>query len=306
MVQFCFNLRLLTLWLLCSALMLMGQEFKITLPDKAPVALIAYAKIKSPLVVEASGLAKSKLWPGIYWTHNDSEDEARIIPITRRGEIIQPEWMKNYQGIQIPDAVNVDWEAITTDDHGNLIVGDCGNNTNSRRDLALYFIKEPYPQETVITCVFKRILYKFPDQKEFPAKIKNFDAEGIFWLDSKLYLLTKHRSDSFTKLYCLTQMDPNQENELTLLESFNIQGQVTSADISGNGRKLLILTTNSVWLFDRASKKDNFFSGKVYWLPIEAKKCEAICFDSENDFLICNEEGELFELKFQDLLLVSK
>lgn len=282
-----------------------AQTVKISFPQIAPVELQPYAKINFPVINEASGLVKSRLWEDVFWTHNDSGDEPRIFPITRTGKIIKPKWMKNYKGIQIPDAVNVDWESITTDNLGNLIIADCGNNSNTRRDLALYFVKEPYPSETVTTCVSSRILYYYPDQKSIPPEKKNFDSEAIFWANGKIYILTKHRSDTFTKLYRIDSMDPFKENPAKLIDKFDIQDQVTGADISPDGCNLVVLVNNAIWLFEATDNSDNYFTGKISWLPIKAEGCEAICFDNDS-LIIANEEGELFKLKIDDLIVLKE
>jgi len=39
--------------------------------------LIPYATIDSDEIVESSGIIKSKKYPGVFWTHNDSGDSAR-------------------------------------------------------------------------------------------------------------------------------------------------------------------------------------------------------------------------------------
>ncbi len=83
-------------------------------------------------------------------------------------------------------------------------------------------------------------------KKGLPSKVKNFDAEAIFWAKGKIYILTKHRSDNFTKLYRLDYMDPLKKNPLTLIGSFDIKGQITSADASSDGNRLVVLTYNGV------------------------------------------------------------
>lgn len=279
----------------------LSQVIEISLPQKEPVELEAYARITSSQIQEASGLVKSRLWPDVYWTHNDSGDQPRIFAINRTGELIKPDWMPFDTGIQIPDAVHVDWESITTDDSGNLIIGDCGNNSNTRRDLSLYFVKEPYPSETANTTITRKIFFSYPDLEKIPPTRMNFDAEGIFWYKKHIYILTKHRSDTFTKLYRLDTLDPTIENTLTFISRFNIQGKVTGADISEDYNQMVILTDNSVWLFKTDGKTDNFFLGKKFWLPILIKGGEAICFDN-NYLLICNEAGELFQLSIGDMI----
>lgn len=278
---------------------------EIILPDTEPVELRPYAKIDFPAVNEASGLVKSRIWEDVFWTHNDSGDEARIFPIKKDGTVLKPEWMRDYKGIQIPDAVNVDWECIATDDKGHLYIGDIGNNSNTRRDLMIYVIEEPYPTQTVVTNTKYRISYYYPDQKEIPAKKLNFDAEAMFWKDGKIYVLTKHRADTYTSLYRSDAVNSSEKRPAKFIARFNVRGQVSGADISPGGRKLAVLTYTSVWLFESRKKSDNYFKGKISWLPFKAEHCEAICFDG-NELIIANERGDLFQLKKEDLILVRK
>jgi hypothetical protein len=296
----------LLLFLLIITLHLsLAQNIQPNLQNTPPLTLHPYTKIASSMLNEASGLVKSRLWPNVFWTHNDSGDEARIFPINRDGELLKPGWMKNYVGIQIPDAVNVDWEAITTDDSGNLIIADFGNNSNTRRDLALYLVKEPYPWETVTTRVYRRIIFYYPEQKEFPAAEKNYDAEAIFWWDGFVYFLTKHRSDSSTRLYRINPSDEQVEVAAELMEQFDIRGRVTAADINTTGKKLVILTETSIWLFKKTSVSEKFFKGTIYWLPIDIPQAEAVSFDGST-ILILNEYGELFKITGTDFYEVNE
>ena len=71
------------------------------------------------------------------------------------------------QGVLIGGAINVDWEDITVDEAGHLIVADVGNNYNDRRDLVLYYLDEPAP--TAGRTVFrKKIFFRYPEQRQFP------------------------------------------------------------------------------------------------------------------------------------------
>ena len=278
---------------------------EIVLPKKEPVELKPYAAIDFPAIKEASGLVRSRLWKDVFWTHNDSADEARIFPIRKDGRLIIPVWMKNYGGIIIPDAANVDWESITTDEEGNLYIGDIGNNFSARRDLCIYVIEEPYPYQTVVTSTKKKIFYYYPEQTDIPSKKNNYDAEAMFWKKGKLYILTKHRSDTYTSLYRLDSMNPLEKNPATLIGKFNIRGQVSGADVSADGMKLVVLTYNAVWMFEINDESDNYFNGRISWLPIKVEHCEAICLDG-NELIIINEKGKLFKLEENDLTVVKE
>jgi len=305
MLRYCFIGIFCCLLLSGTVILQSSDSAKIVFPQKDPVELKPYASIAFPAIKEASGLVKSRLWKDVFWIHNDSGDEPRIFPMRKDGRIIKPAWMKNYGGIRIPDAVNVDWESITTDDSGNLYIGDIGNNSSTRRDLCIYVVEEPYPYQTVITNTRKRISYYYPDQKRIPPKKNNYDAEAMFWKNEKLYILTKHRSDTYTTLYRLDSMNSPEKNPATLVSEFNIQGQVSGADISPDGMKLAVLTYGAVWIFEINEESDDYFNGKVSWLPIKVKHCEAICWDA-NELIFISEKGELFKLEENDFIVVRK
>ena len=258
-----------------------------------PIKLVPVGHFDHPALNECSGIVPSFLWEGVFWVHNDSGDEARIFPVDRKGHTVQPEWAGDYQGIRLPTALNIDWEDIGRDNMGNLLIADTGNNANLRRDLVVYVVPEPAPREAVLTRPLRTLALRFPDQLSFPPQQKNFDCEAIFWADGAIHLLTKHRSDSDTRLY---RLDPRAELDCTPLSyigSFPIQGKVTAADISPDGKLLVVLTYDSINTFERSAPGQNWFTGRQRWLPIDAGQCEAICFDRDA-LRIANEEGDLF------------
>jgi len=287
--------------LFCNMFFLFSQIISVNLPEKEPITLKPYSTFDYAEINESSALVKSRVWKNVFWTLNDSGDEARIFPINRNGEVLRAVWQKEEAGITIPDAVNIDWEDISTDNNGNLIIGAFGNNNSSRRDLAIYILKDPNPKFTSITRIFQKIPFYFPEQKSFPDSSMNFDCEAVFTANNKIYLLTKHRTNSNTCLYRFDSLDPLRENPVTKIGEFNINGMVTAADASRDGTKLAVLTYRNIWFFEVKENSDDFFHGKIFWLPISAKQCEGICFDG-NDLLISNEQTELFRVPVSDLI----
>ena len=278
-----------------------SEVVSVELPVIVPLALEPYATFDYAEINESSTIIKSRIWENVYWTLNDSGDKARIFPFSKDGKVLRAEWYNEEAGVYIPDAVNVDWEEMATDNDGNIYIGACGNNDNMRRDLAIYIIKDPYPLYTSKTRIFQTINFYFPEQTEFPANPNNFDSEAIFCAFDKIYLLTKNRADTNTTLYRFDSLDPLKANPVTKLGTFNIGGMVTAADASLDGTKLAVLTYTSVWLFE--SETDDYFHGKFSWLPISAKQCEGICFDGDN-LIITNEQMELFEISLEDLIRI--
>ncbi|MFI9494119.1 WD40 repeat domain-containing protein [Streptomyces halstedii] len=94
--------------------------------------------IKDPRITESSGLAASRIHPGVYWTHNDSDDGPFVFAVdSRTGETVATITMR---GIGEPRDV----EAISLGPDGNLYVGDIGDNLDGSWDhVWIYRFPEP-------------------------------------------------------------------------------------------------------------------------------------------------------------------
>ncbi|MCX5397721.1 WD40 repeat domain-containing protein [Streptomyces sp. NBC_00102] len=94
--------------------------------------------IKDPRITESSGLAASRIHPGVYWTHNDSEDGPYLYAVdSRTGETVATVTMT---GVGEPRDV----EAISLGPDGNLYVGDIGDNLDGSWDhVWIYRLPEP-------------------------------------------------------------------------------------------------------------------------------------------------------------------
>ncbi len=277
----------------------------VELPAADTLELVAYANFNFPEINESSALVKSRIWDNVYWTLNDSGDKNRIFPVSREGKLYRAEWYKEDEGgVYIGDAVNIDWESMTTDSDGNLYIGACGNNYSARQDLCIYIFKDPHPRATGTTRYYQKLNFYYPEQSSYPAPEddSNYDCEAIFWAGGRLFLLTKHRSDTFTSLYTFNSMYPERQNPVTLMSKFDIRGAVTAAECNIDGSRLAVLTYTAVWVFE--GEIGNWFNGSVKWLPIKAKQCEAICWDDDDTLLITNEQTEIFELKTEKLISI--
>ncbi|MFF5895406.1 WD40 repeat domain-containing protein [Streptomyces argenteolus] len=94
--------------------------------------------IEDSRITESSGLAASTIHPGIYWTHNDSEDGPYVYAVdSRTGKTVATITMK---GVGEPRDV----EAISIGPDGNVYVGDIGDNLDGSWDhVWIYRFPEP-------------------------------------------------------------------------------------------------------------------------------------------------------------------
>lgn len=279
---------------------------QVDLEKLEPIPLERVGQLSHEQINESSGLIRSRLWEGVLWTHNDSGDEARLFAVDDQGQPIFPDFVtqESYQGLRIGDAVNVDWEDIATDSEGHLYIAACGNNANMRRDLGIYRVREPHPESAILTRVDQYYRFQWPDQSEFPPQELNFDCEAIFWANGSLYLLTKHRSDTWTQLYRMDTLDALSLNVPTLIARFDVGGMVTGADVTPDGRRLAVLTYDHVWVFEIDSAPESehpqtWFDGRVGVIRTvrkQVRQCEGITFLDEQTLMISNEQQDLFIL----------
>jgi hypothetical protein len=283
-------LRLLILFLAGTSAM-----SALELPKLAPVALKPLAALEGPPGSrEVSGIVPSRQWPGVFWVHNDSGDETRIYPVGRDGKLFQSARGTDKPGVLIGGVINSDWEAIALDASGRVIIGDVGNNSNGRRDLALHYVVEPEPTAG-FGGLLKSVFVRYPEQKVWPAPKDdfNYDCEGIFTKGDTVYFVTKRRSDTLTRLYRLDHPKTGEVNVLTAVADFDVRGRATGADATPDGKRLVVLTYEALWMFEaKTPGGDDWFAGGVWWLPFkDVKGAEGVCFDGPDTILIAAEEG---------------
>lgn len=279
---------ILSLLLVLTTAVVSAQDLK--LPARAPEVLKPKFKLDYWGKLELSGIVRSKSNKNVFWIHNDSGDQPRVFAIDSMGKFYQSDRYKNYEGITIAGATDVDWEDITMDNKGNLVIADVGNNGNDRKDLVLYVVPEPSPVASNTTFL-KKLFFKYPDQKVFDKTDFNYDCEAVFFADGKFHFLSKDRMDTYTRLYRMDQEKTDEVNTLTLLDRFNAGGKVTAADASEDGNRLVLITYNTIWMFERTSPTGSYFNGNIWWLPVTAPQIEAVCFKDDKTLWLLDEEA---------------
>jgi hypothetical protein len=94
--------------------------------------------LQDPRITESSGLAASRAHPGVYWTHNDSDDGAFLYAVDgKSGRTVATITMT---GVGSPRDV----EAVSVGPDGHLYVGDIGDNLGGTWDhVWIYELPEP-------------------------------------------------------------------------------------------------------------------------------------------------------------------
>ncbi|WP_291138558.1 hypothetical protein [Flavobacterium sp. UBA7663] len=251
---------------------------------------------------EISGIAYSN---NLLYTIEDSGNPNEVVVIDTLGKITKI--------ISVTNIENTDWEDVTFDNKGNLYIGDFGNNDNVRKDLAIHKINHSDLQNNEVKTAYK-VTFDYPEQTDFPPKKKDlmFDVEAFFEYNNNFYLFTKNRSRGFDGTSYIYKI-PNSpgHHQAKLIKTITTCGDyhnctITSAAISTNGSKFVLLSHSKVWLFENYSQ-DDITSGKMTELDLKHySQKEAICFKNNEELFITDERvkkigGNVYVVDLQNL-----
>ncbi|MEB8345893.1 hypothetical protein OO010_07540 [Flavobacteriaceae bacterium KMM 6898] len=240
-------------------------------------------------ISESSGLVQVN--NTTIWTIEDHGNEDEIYQVNFEGKLLKE--------LKVKNAKNEDWEDLTKDDDGNVYIADTGNNNSDRKDLVIYKIPNPdiEPGDKIDA---EAIAFSYSDQKNFSPKKEEllYDCEAIFYHDKFLYLITKNRSRPFNgeaRVYKVPAQKGNYKAEF--VGSFKTCEEpntciVTSADISPNGKKVVVLGYGKLWVFTDFTW-DNFTRGKMQTIELKATtQLESVSFkpNSNTGLLLSDEE----------------
>lgn len=219
-----------------------------------------------------------------YWTHNDGYGDNKLYKISSTATLTRT--------VTVTGVINMDWEEITHDAARTyMFIGDFGNNSNGRTDLKIQRIQ--YPSTfTTSTVAASTIRFSYPDQRRFPSTWLNFDAEGFFHRNGKLYIFTKGDGTAvgYTKLY--TVPDVPGTYVATLVDSFAVNGRITSACISPDGLSVVLISNTKIYLF-RDFSGTNIFNGRCTKISIDGgyTQKEGVSFCSNTKICLIDEDN---------------
>lgn len=264
---------------------------------------------------ENSGLAYIAGSAASYWSIADSGSAPVLYGLDPKGKIT---------GAHLVDVPrNVDWEDIASDGKKRLFIADFGDNYSKRSD---HSIVEIALDNTGNPRTIPAAVYPFAYPRPERSLANDFDAESLVYLGRQLYILTKRRSDTRTKMYRINadralsgQVQPAKylgTAELSDPKSWFHFGQMaTAAALDVTARRLAILTYRSVLVFEDLrlpawdpaiprkpaqsdARMQHLLSQAPKRWPLQVgltKQCEGIEFKGDK-IMISNESGKIFEL----------
>ena len=187
---------------------------------------------------------------------------------------------------------------MTQDSFGHFYIGDFGNNDKARRWLTIYKIRNPiYIKGNSTSAEIIKFTYSDLALDDDVKSTDDFDLEAFIHWNRKLYLFTKNRDTPFdgnTHVYRIGDYAANFKAEYVSSFKTCISLQelcwITSAALSPNGKRLVLLDSERIWLFENW-QKDDFFSGDVYKIKLGiVTQKEAITFIDHQRVIFTDEE----------------
>lgn len=237
-----------------------------------------------PVLNETSGIIVED---SVYYTFNDSGAEAEIFAFSENGSIIQKTIISN--------AVNIDWEAIASDDE-NFYLADVGNNFGRRDTLVIYIIPAAdLRNRDLITQATEKISFTYNEESSKNSTgWFSHDCEAMFSYGDSLYLISKDWVGNAARIYTL----PKKAGHYSIKHKqvYNVDALITGADINEKTREVAMVGYRNyvpvliVYTFETDPSKIKC-GGKVRKYPLRiGTQTEAVGFDEHGKIYITAEK----------------
>lgn len=220
----------------------------------------------------------------LYWVIEDAGNNNNLYALNSKGNIEKT--------VTLTNAKNTDWEDLAIDNEGNIYVGDFGNNNHKRKVFTIYKILniENIKKETEAEIITFTL----------PKNVKSQDFESFFLWNNFFYLFSKN--NKHTDILKIENKIGNQVAEYISTFKFKDKNnKITSADISKDGKNILLLNHEKVWLLSNF-KGEDFFGGVIKALPFnhDSQK-EGVVFLNDKTIIITDEtnknDGNIYKFK---------
>ena len=267
-----------------------------TVPPLTSVATVG--ALKASKLVEASGAVRSTTHSNVFWSQNDSGNDAELFAYDSSGTSL---------GIaRVNGARNRDWEAIAIGPCAGgscVYIGDVGDNVANHGSVVIWRVAEPTPGDT-LTAAAVELRFRYSDGPR--------DVEAM-WVspDTSIWLLSKRpmfRSDGTsrpTQLYRLPASVWADEGEhiAILVDSLPIiplasnnltwitDASLSSPDSSG-ARHLAVRTYQQVYVFsvDPITGRPGALEHRCSLTPLRQRSGEGVVWLADGRLLF-NAEG---------------
>ncbi len=230
-------------------------------------------------VDEASGVAPSRITPGIYFTHNDSGDSARFFKFNLKGQILAT--------YDVTNAGAKDWEDMATakvDGKPYVFCGDIGDNKGKRDHIEIYRVPEPTGKSGPVEAdqVYK---ITYPDEPHNAETLLVNPKTGDITIVTKaadkpsivFFLPRPKKSGDYT---------PKKIGELSLGFAIRETRLITGGAISPDAKHVVLRTYLQGYEFDVPSKFND-------WVKATPRTVH-LNFDPQGEGITYSADGKAF------------
>jgi len=208
----------------------------------------------------------------ILWVIQDAGNTNHLYGLNLEGNIVKD--------ITINNGENIDWEDLTSDSKGNIYIGDFGNNDKTRTSFTIYKVTNAKNVKSSVNAS----LINFT----LPKGMDSIDFESFFLYDGFFYIFSKDPKKC--KLFKVPNKAGNHvASYISKIKLKSKHTKVTSADISDDGKTVVLLNHDKLWKLTGYSN-DDFFSGTIEALEFnhDSQK-EGVNLVNDNQVLITDE-----------------
>lgn len=244
-------------------------------------------------IPESSGVAVSRRYPGILWTHNDSGDGPMLYATDLAGE--------DLGRYVVPGARNVDWEDMALAPCPRqradcVYLADTGDNSEHRRSVVLYAVPEPAARPTPAgdeesartTPRAQALALRYADRAR--------DVEAL-WVnpDGSIELVSKGMSGPIVRYLIPRAAWQGDTATATLLDTLPIVPQralgrlVTGAARSPRGDRVVLRTYTELYFFRRPDDLRLIPDGSPCWLGTLQPQGEGVAFLDDTTLVLTSE-----------------
>ncbi|MEZ3177224.1 WD40 repeat domain-containing protein [Streptomyces pimonensis] len=136
--------------------------------------------IEDPRITESSGLAASRLHPGVYWTHNDSDDGPYLYAVdSATGRTVA---RLTLTGVGTPRDV----EAVSVGPGGRIFVGDIGDNLGGTWPYVwIYELPEPKRLEDATVRATQYVVKYSDGARDAESMVVHPKTGRVYIIDKK-------------------------------------------------------------------------------------------------------------------------
>ncbi|MCC6442668.1 MAG: hypothetical protein IT210_04310 [Armatimonadetes bacterium] len=252
------------------------------------------AVLEDPAIAESSGLAASRLYPGIYWTHNDSGDGPYLYAFDRQGKTVGRHTVEG--------ATARDWEDMAAgpgkDGKPALYIGDIGDNGRRRKDTCVYRIPEPVldvsrRRQQGVTAKAEIFPFRYPDGCHNAETLMVHPKTGV------IYIVTKEITGIAGVYRFPSPLEAGRQVTLQKVGSLSFEdapafvGMIPAGDIAPDGRRFVVRTYQSAYEYRLPAGKlfEAIFKVKPLKVALPAaQQGEAIAYRADGKSLLATSE----------------